>query len=765
MVGDETRPPDGDDANAPGGFGARTPEGDDASPPEAGGVDASPVDDTGSRARAAVVVDELDAATASTWWDLAERVVAARSAEASPRTNPDLDEAATREPQAPTSPAFRLWIADNLAADGDLRAAAVAYDACLDATTETPAMTAGQDLVPGCLTHKAQALRLVGDAAGALATYRELAEQRPDEPAAHLEAGAIAEGLGDLGAAARHYEQVATTTPSRHTDDPTELARRARARLDASDHHAATVTDLADRLTRALERRDARTLRDTVSSTHFAVGPTGGHTSFEELDLLDALVGELSAGDVRVRRALLGAGGKRYLPTSGWDGSWFHGELSLILTRAPRGWQWTGIALSQADEPWLERWAPTEPASNQPLPFELLAPWPRGQCFTAGGLREHLIEAAIVAGSWPFSALVAAGYAAASCCGWGLRGFYYNTGPTHSGNNAFAIDFTRYRRFVPYDNESGGTPVLAAREGIVSRVRAGRATGDPDEDNRVEIEHADPGAPNDLDRFTSKYLHLEGPFRIPVSEGMPVRVGTYLGPMDDTGNSVLDHLHFSIHDRDQQGRSVRPSPMSGVTLGDDGSNTCVTSTNVDYRGANQMIHPSSYAGQNWLVVPVATAVSQSPPRTVRDQRFQLMLSGVAIIDLEGNSGAQWLRETVRLMPHLFPPLQHLVESYGVPLPSQPHSLRFQVEQWVPHATLSSMFNRNHSVNSGFAVDVWRPHTFATDTDVESGATIDRLFDGIQVDVAVRDTDAMLHRLSYHVTLVGRIRFGQPIIID
>ena len=59
MVDDETRPPDGDDANASDGLAASTPEGDDANPPEARGVDTGPVDDTGRRARAAVVVDEL----------------------------------------------------------------------------------------------------------------------------------------------------------------------------------------------------------------------------------------------------------------------------------------------------------------------------------------------------------------------------------------------------------------------------------------------------------------------------------------------------------------------------------------------------------------------------------------------------------------------------------------------------------------------------------------------------------------------------------
>jgi hypothetical protein len=88
-------------------------------------------------------------------------------------------------------------------------------------------------------------------------------------------------------------------------------------------------------------------------------------------------------------------------------------------------------------------------------------------------------------------------------------------------------------------------------------------------------------------RFRSRYLHLAGPFQIPVSEMMPVITGQRLGLMDDTGNSVLHHLHFSIHDRTlphpdvSYGRSVRPSPLSGVTLGNGASGRCVRSTNLE----------------------------------------------------------------------------------------------------------------------------------------------------------------------------------------
>jgi len=44
---------------------------------------------------------------------------------------------------------------------------------------------------------------------------------------------------------------------------------------------------------------------------------------------------------------------------------------------------------------------------------------------------------------------------------------------------------------------------------------------------------------------------------------MFVKQGARLGRLDDTGLSVADHLHFSLHDRDLPvaSDSVRPTPM------------------------------------------------------------------------------------------------------------------------------------------------------------------------------------------------------------
>ena len=180
-----------------------------------------------------------------------------------------------------------------------------------------------------------------------------------------------------------------------------------------------------------------------------------------------------------------------------------------------------------------------------------------------------------------------------------------------------------------------------------------------------------------------------------------------------------------------------------------------------------MIDASSFAGQNWLITPAASAVGAAAPTRIQDQTWLLVLSGVAIVDVKGVTGSEWRRETVRLQPEMSGPLQYAIDRYAIPTPpgadGYNFSTWFQVEQWAPFAALSSVFNQNESVNSGFAVDVWRPNHFETQRDAFSSATLNRLFTGIQVDVAVRDSDAWIHRVSYKVTLLGKIVFS-PITI-
>jgi hypothetical protein len=46
----------------------------------------------------------------------------------------------------------------------------------------------------------------------------------------------------------------------------------------------------------------------------------------------------------------------------------------------------------------------------------------------------------------------------------------------------------------------------------------------------------------------------------------------------------------------------------------------------------------------------------------------------------------------------------------------------------------------------------------------SGTQRHTIFTGVQVEVAVRDNDAILHRLSYSIVLLGRIVTGEVLIL-
>lgn len=741
-----------------------------------------------------VRLDELDERANHEWRLLSEQVAAIRRQPGAARANVTIEAAIGREPASPIAPAYQLWIADNLAHDERAAEALAAYDRAVESVRETGRVAADLDIVSGALYHKAQSALLAGDVSTAIATYLDLAHHRPADADPFFHAGRLAEQTGQVDRAADFYRRAARDSPPQRPGPigPAELARRALLRLAVPSERFAPTPELAARsLTDALKRGDAQRLRSLVSTTHFQVGPVGGHPMFETGDVLDELVRDLAESRVTVVPGLFGAGGKRYLGTTGWRGRWFTGDVLFVISRAPRGWECTGVALTAPTELWMPRWTPPVLEQNQPLPFELLAPWPRGKCFAAGGLNEYIVEqsavgATVAAGAilgGIFGAFVGAlvwgaavlGLAARSC-GFGPRGFYYNAFTSHTGEDAFAIDFTSYRQYVPYYAQSAGTPVLAARAGQVIEAIGQFSTGDSDDThaNMVRIAHADPGNPIDRTRFTSSYLHLDGPNKLYVSKGMAVPAGKRLGLMDDTGLSRLNHLHFSVHDMklpyagspgSSFGASVRPTPMSGVTLEDGDSGKCVCSTNIERD--DFVINLTTFAGQNWLITPAPRALNQPPPASAADQMFLLVLTGVAIADLKGASASQWRRETVGLYPDLTGPVQYAIDHYGYPLPpgalGNQYLPHFQVEQWAPFAALSSMLNEGESINSGFAVDLWRPNPFATVTD-SSGTQRQNIFTGVQVDVAVRDSDAILHRLSYSIVLLGRIVTVENLIL-
>jgi hypothetical protein len=193
-----------------------------------------------------------------------------------------------------------------------------------------------------------------------------------------------------------------------------------------------------------------------------------------------------------------------------------------------------------------------------------------------------------------------------------------------------------------------------------------------------------------------------------------------------------------------------------------------------YRRFNDMKYLTDFAGQNWLITPAAYAVGEHPPASIHEQKWLLVLSGVVVADLKGDSSSDWERQTVSFMPDMAGaddpsatsgPLNWAISHYAIPKPTgsagRDYLIRFSVEGWAPSASLGSIYNQGESIDSGFAVDVWRPNHFGSGTDVLFNRPVSNLFSGLNVDLGVRDTDAWLYRLSYNITLIGRIVFVAP----
>lgn len=525
------------------------------------------------------------------WRLLSEQLQAARSAGVPCAINDVLGEQAGSVGDAPLAAVLRTWHADNLMMEKRYDEAASIYRSV--AYGYEDAEFVGTDLSTPALEHLAACHERLGEVDQALEALQQLADRHGDDGAwATYRLGALAEASGRRKDAAAAYEAAVERTDELRLAGgfrAPDLASRAARRLREPDGRlAATPEDLVESLVGALRSGDDGALRELASPTHFTVGPAGGCRGFVDVDdVLDRLEADLSVARPGVDAVdVRGDGQKRYLHTADWRGDWLAGEVLFLITRAPGGWEWSGLVLTRPTAAWSEEWRPETKRTNQPLPFSLAAPWPAGASFTAGGLRRFLREQAALAAiaSAPFFGPVTAAIATMSRslnpCGFGTRGFYYNEGPTHQDEDAFAIDFTRYRTGVPYAQRSRGTEVLAVRPGVVRRAHGIHITGSSFHDNHVYIQHEHNGAM----RYESRYLHLAGPHDLRVSANEYVSTGTVLGRMNDTGNSALNHLHFSIHDIDSDWDSVRPTPMARETLDDDDDGKCLRSHNKPYRG-------------------------------------------------------------------------------------------------------------------------------------------------------------------------------------
>ena len=553
---------------------------------------------------------------AHTWRELSELVEQARSLGVPTAANEALEHQLSSDPGGPLTPPILLWMGDNLMMEKGFEEAIEAY---------TGLVKRFPDLRFGEGTWASLALERVGEcharmgrANAAIEAFQTIIERYGEgrSPAyLHHRAGQIAETAGRAEDALRWYEQAssASDAPRETQASIPDLARRDVERLRSDRAWVRRDAEtLAKDLAQALEAGGGP-LVGLASPTHFGLGVMNGERVFvDHKALLEILTDDLQRSKIRTDpEALGGCGGKRYMETDGWQGSFFTRRVVFLLTRVPEGWEWSGVAVTGfPDADWQRVLGPPQQESNQPLALSIKAPWPAGTSFRAGGIIPFAAQLTVCLGLGPF-ALFCLAAQAASPCGFGPGGLYYGGvggfNFTHGGDDFFAIDFARFIPGVPLANATFGTQVRSVQTGMVSGVRANFATGSPANDNRVLVKHmteaefilivileilsGQPLRPLANPQFTSMYLHLNGPFLIPVSPGMFVRQGANLGPMDDTGNSVDHHLHFSIHDRtlpaasppgmlNPAGRSVRPTPMDGQRLIEIDDGRCVFSTNA-----------------------------------------------------------------------------------------------------------------------------------------------------------------------------------------
>ena len=98
------------------------------------------------------------------------------------------------------------------------------------------------------------------------------------------------------------------------------------------------------------------------------------------------------------------------------------------------------------------------------------------------------LQLAAMLGLGPFAG-AAMFFASLGPCGFGPGGLYYNQPTTHTGDEAFAIDFCKFQQGVPLLNNARGTPALAIADGLVIGVESNNATGSANSGNCVRLEH------------------------------------------------------------------------------------------------------------------------------------------------------------------------------------------------------------------------------------------------------------------------------------
>jgi hypothetical protein len=167
---------------------------------------------------------------------------------------------------------------------------------------------------------------------------------------------------------------------------------------------------------------------------------------------------------------------------------------------------------------------------------------------------------------------------------------------------------------------------------------------------------------------------------------------------------------------------------------------------------NEYTNPRRFASRHLAVAPLPF------------HRILCTFTGVIVIDFRGVSPSYWTKDTLRVGLEQYRAIgeaqaQGWLESH-TPLPSAGHVYYVTIrdDDIASLVTVNSGYNQNWADNDGKAVDAVSVVTNAADKLRGVANTPLLTFDA---SLAVRDSDAYLHRVGYQVTAVATVGTREP----
>ncbi len=151
---------------------------------------------------------------------------------------------------------------------------------------------------------------------------------------------------------------------------------------------------------------------------------------------------------------------------------------------------------------------------------------------------------------------------------------------------------------------------------------------------------------------------------------------------------------------------------------------------------SEILNPESFESLHWMGYRLA------------DDRVVVDLTGIVLLGLKGDN--EWVRKTLRVYIDggKVQPLLNLGP------PQQGHHWEVQPVMWSVSAAPASIFNGHTAVNAGWAVDTCNTQWDLGDPK-SSGNLLGPL--ALYLNLAVRDIDGILSRISYDFRAVGNLR--------